>query len=129
MISKKPLSSKERGGASRPIPTEYHCNNQDILYYTENTEYEEAMATKVSTAEFIRHFGRFHDQAQKEPIVLTKHGRDTVVVLSKEEFERMQGNGDPRRVFAMGETPADLAEVLLNGLDSQIAELEAKADE
>ncbi|MBZ3695510.1 MULTISPECIES: type II toxin-antitoxin system prevent-host-death family antitoxin [Phyllobacterium] len=87
------------------------------------------MAMKVSTAEFIRHFGRFHDQAQKEPIVLTKHGRDTVVVLSKEAFERMMDSADPRRVFALGETPADLAEVLLNGLNSQIADLEAKTDE
>lgn len=128
-ISLAPQPRRDWEYLQSPFTVRLHCNNQNILYYTENTEYEDAMATKVSTAEFIRHFGRFHDQAQKEPIVLTKHGRDTVVVLSKEEFERMQGNGDPRRVFAIGETPADLAEVLLRGLDSQIAELEAKADE
>lgn len=87
------------------------------------------MTTKISTAEFIRHFGRFHDQAQKEPIVLTKHGRDTVVVVSKEVFERMLSNSDPRRVYGMGETPPELADILLDGLDQQIAGLEAKVDD
>jgi prevent-host-death family protein len=84
------------------------------------------MRTKtVSTAEFIRHFGRFHDEAQREPITLTKHGRASVVVLSAETFERLMRNDDPRRVFGPGETPPDLAKLLVDELDRQSAEYQA----
>ncbi len=27
----------------------------------------------VPTADFIRHFGRYHDEAQRAPITLTRH--------------------------------------------------------
>ncbi len=29
----------------------------------------------VTTAEFLRHFGRYHDEARLAPLTLTKHGR------------------------------------------------------
>jgi prevent-host-death family protein len=81
------------------------------------------METKiVSTAEFIRHFGRYHDEARRAPITLTKHGRESLVVLSSELFERLKGNEDPRRVYAAGETPPELADLLLAELDRQSAE-------
>jgi len=82
----------------------------------------------VSTAEFIRHFGRYHDEARREPLTLTKHGRPSVVVLSMEEFTRMAGREDPRRAYGFGETPAELADMLLDGLDRKIAEIEADQD-
>lgn len=86
------------------------------------------MKTKtVSTAEFIRHFGRYHDEAQREPIALTKHGRASIVVLSAEKYERLVNNSDPRRAYGPGETPPDLAASLLFELDRQSAEyLEGK---
>jgi len=79
----------------------------------------------VTTAEFIRHFGRYHDEARRAPIMLTKHGRESLVVLSAELFERLAGQADPRRVYAAGEVPPDLAEVLLAELDRQSAEYQA----
>lgn len=84
------------------------------------------MNTKsVSTAEFIRHFGRYHDEAQRSPLTLTKHGRASVVVVSAETFDRLVTQSDPRRAFAAGETPPELAETLLNELDRQSAEYAA----
>ncbi|KPH06311.1 type II toxin-antitoxin system prevent-host-death family antitoxin (plasmid) [Rhizobium acidisoli] len=84
------------------------------------------MNTKtVSTAEFIRHFGHYHDEARRAPITLTKHGRESLVVLSTELFERLKGNEDPRRVYAAGETPSDLAELLIGELDRQSADYKA----
>jgi prevent-host-death family protein len=84
------------------------------------------MQTKsVSTAEFIRHFGRYHDEAQRAPIILTKHGRASVVVLSAEIFERLIAQDDPRRAYAAGETPPELAKILVTELDRQSAEYEA----
>jgi prevent-host-death family protein len=87
---------------------------------------ESAMETKsVTTAEFIRHFGRYHDEAQRGPITLTKHGRASLVVLSAEVFERLARNDDPRRAYAAGETPPELAELLLRELDRQSADYQA----
>lgn len=84
------------------------------------------MNTKsVTTAEFIRHFGRYHDEAQRSPLMLTKHGRASLVVVSVETFEKLVTQHDPRRTFAAGETPPDLAEILLNELDRQSAEYAA----
>lgn len=84
------------------------------------------MNTKsVSTAEFIRHFGRYHDEAQRSPLTLTKHGRASVVVVSVETFERLVTQSDPRRAYATGETPPELAETLLSELDRQSAAYEA----
>jgi prevent-host-death family protein len=82
-------------------------------------------ATKISTAEFIRHFGRYHDEAQRAPVTLTKHGRASVVVLSAETYARLLQDSDPRQAYASGETPADLADILRAGLDRQSAEYHA----
>ncbi|TBB15002.1 type II toxin-antitoxin system Phd/YefM family antitoxin (plasmid) [Rhizobium ruizarguesonis] len=77
------------------------------------------MDTKtISTVEFIRHFGRYHDEAQRSPITLTKHGRPSVVVLSADVYERLLRD-DPRRVYAAGETPPELADLLLSELERQ----------
>lgn len=67
--------------------------------------------------------------AYVEPITLTKHGRASVVVVSAETFERLISNDDPRRVYGTGETPPDLAEMLVNELDRQSAEYQAGKDE
>ncbi|AVX06024.1 hypothetical protein MXMO3_03521 (plasmid) [Maritalea myrionectae] len=91
------------------------------------------MATKsISSAEFIRHFGRYHDEAMRHPITLTKHGRASVVVIPAELFERiMQGEGDPRRVYRTSETPPDLSEMIMSELDKRLAHIpdESQNDE
>lgn len=80
----------------------------------------------VSTADFIRYFGRYHDEAREEPLTLTKHGRPSVVVLSAAAYEKLVARADPRRVYGAGETPPELAEVLLAELDRQSAEYQAE---
>ena len=82
----------------------------------------------ISTAEFIRHFGKYHDEAQRAPITLTKHGRASVVVMSAEAYERLSEQNNHRRVFAAGETPPDLAALLLAGIDRQIEDLNSDKD-
>jgi prevent-host-death family protein len=78
----------------------------------------------VSTVEFIRHFGRYHDEAMREPITLTKHGRASVVVLPAELYERMaRGAADPRKTYLTHETPPELADMLLSELDKRLAHI------
>ena len=85
------------------------------------------MDTKsISSADFIRHFGRYHDEAQHAPLALTKHGRPSVVVVPAEMFERLMQRDDPRHAYGSGETPDDLAELLLGELDRQSAEYHAQ---
>ncbi|MGO4564460.1 type II toxin-antitoxin system prevent-host-death family antitoxin [Rhizobium sp. 2YAF20] len=66
---------------------------------------------------------RYHDEAQKQPITLTKHGRPSVVVPI-ELFERMTGMEDPRSVYKTSKTPPELANMILAELDRQTAEVE-----
>ncbi|MBX9826429.1 MAG: type II toxin-antitoxin system Phd/YefM family antitoxin [Xanthobacteraceae bacterium] len=45
---------------------------------------------KVSTAEFIKNYGSLADKALSEPVIVTKNGRDRLVVISAEEYARLK---------------------------------------
>ncbi|WP_444668406.1 type II toxin-antitoxin system Phd/YefM family antitoxin [Cereibacter changlensis] len=45
----------------------------------------------VSAREAKHHFGQLIDEARAEPVVVEKHGRPVVVVLSVEEYQRLTG--------------------------------------
>jgi len=44
---------------------------------------------RVTTADFIKHYGILADRALSEPVTITKNGRDRLVVLSAEEYFRL----------------------------------------
>lgn len=81
------------------------------------------MTKSISTTEFMRDFGKYHDEARQHPITLTKHGRPSVVVISADLYERMTSNGDPRRSYRTDEMPPELADMVLAAIDDQLAEL------
>jgi len=83
----------------------------------------------ISTVEFMRHFGRYHDEAKKHPITLTKHGRPSVVVMPVEMYEKLKGRADPRRAYRAGEMPEDLSAMFLEQLEKDTAEYQASSDE
>jgi PHD/YefM family antitoxin component YafN of YafNO toxin-antitoxin module len=45
---------------------------------------------RVSSAEFIKKYGALSDKALSEPITITRNGRDRLVLMSAEEYERMR---------------------------------------
>lgn len=45
---------------------------------------------RVTTAEFIKRWDTFADRALSEPVTITKNGRDRLVMLSVEEYERLK---------------------------------------
>ena len=45
---------------------------------------------RITTAEFIKNYGQLADRALTEPVTITKNGRDRLVVLSVEEYERLK---------------------------------------
>ena len=46
--------------------------------------------TRVSASEFQNTFGLLSDRARREPVVITKHGRDSLVIMPVEEWERLK---------------------------------------
>ncbi len=44
----------------------------------------------ITAAELQNHFGRYRDVAQKEPVSITHHGRETLVMLSAEDYRRLK---------------------------------------
>ncbi len=63
---------------------------------------------RVTTAEFIKGYGTLADKALTEPVTITKNGRDRLVVVSAEEYERLRRRD--RRAFRTDElSDADIA--------------------
>ena len=43
---------------------------------------------RVTSTEFQQNIGRYQDEAQREPVAITKNGRDHTVLMSAAFFER-----------------------------------------
>lgn len=44
---------------------------------------------RISSAEFLKRYGAVSDMALSEPVTITRNGRDRLVLVSAEEFERI----------------------------------------
>lgn len=45
---------------------------------------------KVTATEFQQHFGRYQDEALRQPVAITRNGRERLVMLSAEEYRRLK---------------------------------------
>ena len=62
----------------------------------------------VSSGEFQRQFGRFREIAQREPVTVTSHGRESVVLLAASEYEKyLRMKKSNREVLLTSEIPED----------------------
>jgi prevent-host-death family protein len=73
---------------------------------------------KVTTAEFIKNYGSLADRALSEPVIITKNGRDRLVVVSVDEYDRL------KRRDRQAITPAELTEGEIAALE--LAEVPAE---
>ena len=56
----------------------------------------------VSAAEFQRNFGRYQDETLKQPLAITRNGRNRLVMLAVEEYQRLkQRDRSVRKVTEM----------------------------
>lgn len=57
--------------------------------------------TRVTATEFKNNIGAFSDAAMREPVIITSHDRDRLVLLSAEEYSRLVGHsmGDNRKAM------------------------------
>jgi prevent-host-death family protein len=61
---------------------------------------------------FQQAFGELGDKARQEPVVITKHGRDSLVVMAAEEWERLRRRD--RKVGSAGDLPTEWIEAVQN---------------
>lgn len=50
--------------------------------------------TRVTATEFKNNIGAFSDAAMNEPVIITSHQRDRLVLLSADEYRRLTGITD-----------------------------------
>ena len=72
------------------------------------------MIVKTATAKDVqKNFGRFQDEAIRQPVIVTRNGRARTVMLSVEEYERLSRRD--RRVEMTAElNDADAAAIVRN---------------
>lgn len=80
---------------------------------------------RVTASEFQHAFGALSDKARHEPVVITKHGRDSLVIMAAEEWERLRRLD--RRVGLTADLPDNWAEaVRLAKVPDEFAHLDAE---
>ncbi len=80
---------------------------------------------RVTSSEFQQAFGALSDKARHEPVVITKHGRDSLVVMAAEEWERLRRRD--RRAGLTTELPEEwVAAVRLAKVPEEFAHLDAE---
>ena len=68
--------------------------------------------TRVTASQFQNSFGSLSDKARIEPVVITKHGRDSLVVMSTAEWERLRRRD--RQVGLTADLPEEWVQATLN---------------
>jgi prevent-host-death family protein len=81
-------------------------------------------AMRVTASEFQQAFGMLSDKARQQPVVITKHGRDSLVVIPVEEWERLKRRD--RRVGLTEDLPDEWLEAVRNAeVPEEFAHLDA----
>ena len=70
----------------------------------------------VTASELQKNFGKYQAQARREPIKVTSHGRDSVVLISVEDYERYKSIDD-RVSMSIVDLPKDIIAELNQTLD------------
>jgi prevent-host-death family protein len=80
---------------------------------------------RISSAEFQKQFGALSDKALMEPLTITRNGRDRLVLLSVEEYERLKRRD--RRVVRLEDfTEEEMALIAKAEVPAEQAHLDAE---
>ena len=80
---------------------------------------------RVSSAEFEKEFGSLADKALTEPVTISLNGRDRLVLLSVEEYERLKRRD--RRVVRLEDfTDEEMALIARSEVPAEYAYLDAE---
>jgi PHD/YefM family antitoxin component YafN of YafNO toxin-antitoxin module len=73
-------------------------------------KYGEKEMVRVSATAFSKEVGHYQDLALRQPVVVTRNGRDRTVMISAEEYQRLISRD--RKVYGSGELPKNLLEAV-----------------
>lgn len=73
---------------------------------------------RVTTAEFIKGYGTLADKALMEPVTITKNGRDRLVLVSVDEYERLKRR-DRRAILPEELMEEEIAAIAATEMDSR----------
>jgi prevent-host-death family protein len=79
----------------------------------------------VSGVEFQRNLGLYQDRALVEPVMITRNGRERVVLISAEEYKRLKRR-DREVLQAEDFAEADLAAIAAAEVPAEYADLDAE---
>lgn len=78
---------------------------------------------RITSADFQKGFGRYREAALKEPVTITNHGRDSLVLMSADEYRRLKRR--ERRVMGLDDfTDVDLAAVAASKTPAEAADFD-----
>ncbi len=75
----------------------------------------------VSSGDFLKSYGRITEAAMREPVSITSHGRERLVLLSAEEYRRLKQN-DRTALY-----PWELGDADIEALEASEAPASAKS--
>jgi PHD/YefM family antitoxin component YafN of YafNO toxin-antitoxin module len=79
---------------------------------------------QFSTVELTQQISTVTHAAIKAPVAITQHRKPKFVLMSMEDYVQLRDAANPRRVYRAGQTPPELAEMIVEHLDAMIAETE-----
>ncbi len=80
---------------------------------------------RISSAEFQKKFGSLADKALTEPVIVTRNGRDRLVLMSVEEYDRLKRRD--RRVVRLEDfTDEEMALIAQAEVPAEYAYLDAE---
>jgi PHD/YefM family antitoxin component YafN of YafNO toxin-antitoxin module len=85
----------------------------------------------ITATEFAKSFGRYKEEAQREPVAITSYGRISGYFVSAYEYEELRRLREfERRVYRIKELPKDIvAAIKASKMDSAHDHLNALLDE
>lgn len=68
---------------------------------------------RVTATEFAKNFGRYREEAQREPVAITSHGRTSGYFVSAYEYaELVRLRAFERRVYRIEELPESIVQAI-----------------
>ena len=85
----------------------------------------------VTATEFAKGFGRYKEEAQREPVAITSYGRVSGYFVSAHEYEELRRLREfERRVYRLKGVPKDMLEAIKNArMDASHDHLNTLLDE
>ena len=86
---------------------------------------------RVTATEFAKNFGRYREEAQREPVAITSHGRTSGYFVSAYEYaELLRLRAFERRVYRIEELPENIVQAITEStMDPKHDHLNALLDE